>query len=94
VLAALLSLLVPGLGQIYAGKQERGAAILVAGIIVGTMALISQTLFLSVVPPPFPFPYSVVAERFWWYRLPLAFYGLVFWAWQLADAYYQANSRT
>ena len=48
VLATVLSLLVPGLGQIYAGKQERGATILVAGIIVGTLDLIWQTLFITV----------------------------------------------
>jgi TM2 domain-containing membrane protein YozV len=80
VLAAILSLLVPGLGQIYAGKQERGATILVAGIVVGTLALISQTLFLS-----------FAAGAFWWYRLSLTAYAIVFWIWQLADAYKQAK---
>jgi len=80
VLAAILSLLVPGLGQIYAGKQERGATILVAGIVVGTLAMISQTLFLA-----------YAAGAFWWYRLPLTAYALIFWIWQLVDAYKQAK---
>lgn len=80
VLAAVLSLLVPGLGQIYAGKQERGAAILVAGIIVGTLALIWQTLFLA-----------ARGGAFWWYRVSLTVYALIFWIWQASDAYNQAR---
>ena len=88
VLAAVLSFLVPGLGQIYAGKQERGAAILVAGIVVGSLSLISQTLFLSFVLSFVP---SFAARTLWWFRLPLSLYAVVFWVWQLADAYNQAK---
>lgn len=80
--AAVLSLLVPGLGQIYAGKQERGAAILVAGIVVGTLSLIWQTLFVSARMDIYPF---------WAYRILLVAYTLVFWIWQVADAYRQAE---
>ncbi len=75
--AAVLSLLVPGLGQMYAGKPERGASILVAGIIVGTLALIWQTLFIS----------FRSAGSFFPYRLALTIYALIFWIWQVIDAY-------
>ncbi len=78
--AAVLSILVPGLGQIYAGKQERGASILVAGIIVGTLALIWQTLFMAARTSAF-FPY----------RVALTAYALIFWIWQVIDAYRQAK---
>jgi len=78
--AAVLSILVPGLGQIYAGKQERGAAILVAGIIVGTLALIWQTLFIS-----------AGSRTFFPYRIALTIYTLIFWAWQVFDAYKAAQ---
>lgn len=78
--AAVLSVLVPGLGQIYAGKPERGASILVAGIVVGTLALIWQTLFMA-----------ARTETFWPYRIALAIYALVFWGWQTVDAYKQAQ---
>jgi TM2 domain-containing membrane protein YozV len=78
--AAVLSILVPGLGQIYAGKQERGAAILVAGIIVGTLALIWQTLFIT-----------AGTRTFFPYRIALTIYTLIFWAWQVVDAYKQAQ---
>ena len=44
-LASLLSIPVPGLGQIYAGKGERGAAILIATIIVGNLNAIWLTLW-------------------------------------------------
>jgi len=78
--AAVLSILVPGLGQIYAGKQERGATILVAGIIVGTLALIWQTLFIS-----------AGSRTFFPYRIALTIYTLIFWAWQVFDAYKAAQ---
>jgi TM2 domain-containing membrane protein YozV len=83
VLAAILSLVVPGLGQIYAGKSERGVAILVAGIIVGTLALIWQTLFVTATPSePFFLPY----------RISLTIYAAVFWVWQVVDGYQQAKT--
>jgi len=79
--AAVLSFLVPGLGQMYAGRPERGASILVAGIIVGTLALIWQTLFIS----------FRAAGSFFPYRAALTIYALVFWAWQVVDAYQLAK---
>ncbi len=78
--AGLLSLLVPGLGQIYAGKQERGASILVAAMIVGTLALIWRTFFIA-----------GGTNAFWPYRIALTVYALVFWIWQVVDAYRQAQ---
>jgi len=83
ILAAIFSLVVPGLGQIYAGKGERGVAILVAGIIVGTLALIWQTLFVTATPSePFFLPY----------RISLTVYAAVFWVWQVVDGYQQAKA--
>ncbi len=80
--AAVLSLLVPGLGQIYAGKGDRGAAILIAGIIVGTLALIWQTLAATSRPGEL---------TFWAYRITLVIYAAIFWIWQVIDAYKQAK---
>ena len=37
LLASMLSLFVPGLGQMYAGRGVRGAAILIAVIVVGNL---------------------------------------------------------
>jgi TM2 domain-containing membrane protein YozV len=79
-IASVLSLLVPGLGQMYAGRSDRGAAILVAGIIIGTLALIWQTLYTPYASNLMMYPYP-------FYRLTLVVYAAVFWIWQVADAY-------
>jgi TM2 domain-containing membrane protein YozV len=87
-LAGLLSLVVPGLGQIYCGKGGRGAAILVAVIVVGNLNAIWLSLFTLTDPG---------AGAFWAYRLPrilhdvFAVYGVIFWIWQVVDAYRQAK---
>jgi hypothetical protein len=87
-LASGLSLLVPGLGQIYSGRSERGAAILIATIIVGNLNAIWLSLHAAASPQP---------EGFWVYALPrilhdlFAAYGLTFWIWQVVDAYQQAQ---
>lgn len=87
LLASVLSLLVPGLGQIYAGKGARGAAILIAAIVVGNL----NAIWLSVHATASSAPYT-----FWGTALPrvlhdlFAAWGLVFLAWQVVDAHKQA----
>jgi len=84
-LALVLSLLIPGLGQIYAHDNRRGAAILIAVIIVGNLNAIFLPVFVIAHPD-----HSV----FWAFRLPIiihdvmAFYGIVFWIWQTIDAWH------
>jgi TM2 domain-containing membrane protein YozV len=88
IAASVLSLLVPGLGQILSGKSDRGAAILLSTIVVGNL----NAIFLSL--------YAMAdrkIEAFWAQRLPrilhdlFAAYGVVFWVWQVIDAYRVAN---
>jgi hypothetical protein len=87
-LAGVLSLLVPGLGQIYAGRGERGAAILIAAIVVGNLNAIWLSLHTAASSGPY---------TFWGYTLPrilhdlFAAWGLVFLGWQVVDAYRQAR---
>jgi len=89
VLAALLSILVPGLGQMYAGKAERGALILIATIIVGNLNAIWLSLYATT---------DLEKRTFWAVELPrilhdvFAVYGLVFLAWQIWDAYKLAKN--
>ncbi len=89
-LASLLSLLVPGLGQIYAGKSARGAVILIVVIIVGNLNAIWLSLF--------SISSAAGSDAFWAYALPrflhrlFAFYGVIFWIWQVADAHKQASA--
>ena len=83
LLVGLLSLLVPGLGQIAAGKRERGAAILLAVILAGSLFDIWLSVFAGSGTTP---------GDFIGHTLPiilhdvLAFYGIVFWVWQVVDA--------
>lgn len=88
IIAALLSLLVPGLGQIYARESKRGALILIAVIIVGNLNAIWLNVFALT---------GSVTSSFWTHTLPwilhdiFAFYSVVFWIWQVADAFCQAR---
>lgn len=82
--AGFLSFLVPGLGQIYGGRGGRGAAILVAAIVIGNMNLLFLLLFASVDPDP---------GSAWAYWIPrighdlLSVWSVVFWIWAMVDAY-------
>lgn len=64
----------------YAGKGERGAAILVSAIIIGTLALIWQTLYPT-------YASNLTGYEYPFYRVSLVIYTVVFWIWQVADAY-------
>jgi hypothetical protein len=87
-LAGLLSLLVPGLGQITSGQAGRGAAILIGVIIVGNLNAIWLSLYAATSDDP---------QSFWGHALPRILHdvcgawGLVFLAWQVVDAYRQAK---
>lgn len=82
--AGFLSLLVPGLGQIYGGRGGRGTAILVGALVVGNLNLIFLLLFASAAPDP---------GSLWAYWIPrvghdlLSVWSIVFWIWAVVDAY-------
>lgn len=88
IIALLLSLCVPGLGHIYAGKGDKGAAILASSIIIGSLNIIFLLVFASAKPDP---------TAFWSYWIPrighdvLAFWSLLFWAWVIADSFKEAK---
>jgi hypothetical protein len=81
-------LLIPGLGQIYSGKGDKGAVILVAAIIIGTMNIIFLPIFMVANANP---------NIIWAYWIPrighdvMAIWGVVFWAWAVWDAYVLAK---
>ena len=83
-IAALLSFLIPGLGQIYCGQSSRGPAILVATIIMYNLNSIFLPVFVEANPDP---------AVFWKHWLPRllhdigAFYSIVFWVWAVVDAF-------
>ena len=88
ILATLLSLFVPGLGQICSGKSERGAIILIAAILVGNLNILWLSLYDLTSPG---------ANAFWASTLPkilhdvFAAWSLVFYIWQALDAFHQVR---
>jgi hypothetical protein len=82
-LAGLLSLLVPGLGQIACGRGTRGAAILFAAIVIGSLNLLFVLAFTAADPNP------EIAWAYWIPRLGhdvVALWSVAFWIWAVADA--------
>jgi TM2 domain-containing membrane protein YozV len=83
LVAGFLSLLVPGLGQMYAGRSTRGAAVLAMAIVIAGLNLIFLLLFALADPEPT----SVQA-----YRIPrighdvVVAWSIVFWIWVIVDA--------
>jgi TM2 domain-containing membrane protein YozV len=88
VIGSVFSLFVPGLGQIYIGRIERGAAILMFVILIGNLNAIWLSIFAIS---------STLPTNFLNNTLPIlihdifAFYGIVFWIWQAVDVAYMNN---
>ena len=90
IIALLLSLFVPGLGHIYAGKSNQGAVILATSIIIGSLNIIFLLVFDSTNPDP-TIPWS-----YWIPRIGhdvLAFWSLVFWVWVIVDSFREAKTQ-
>ena len=87
--AGLLSLLIPGLGQIYCGEGNKGAAILVAAIVIGNLNLIFLPIFVTANPDP---------GGGWAYWIPrvghdvMSLWSIIFWSWAVFDAYQRARN--
>jgi TM2 domain-containing membrane protein YozV len=91
LIAGLLSLLVPGLGQIYGERGVRGAAILVSAIIIGNLNLLFVLAFAIAEPDP------SAAWAYWLPRLGrdvMSIWSVVFWIWVVVDAYRQVKQQT
>lgn len=95
IVAALLSLVIPGLGQMYRGEGTRGACILVAAIAIANLnILILPALSLAnpVLPPP-----AADARALWAYWIPrvvhdvASFWSIAFWLWAVVDAFIRRN---
>ena len=86
-IAGILSLLVPGLGQMYGGEGNKGAAVIAAAIVIGNLDIIVLPLIAMANPPGAP-----DARMLWAYWIPrvvhdvLSFWSIVFWIWAVGDA--------
>ncbi len=90
LVAGLLSLVVPGLGQIYAKEKNRGAAILVGAIIVANLNITILPLIALANPNgPSGVAPSIAAWRYWIPRVAhdvASLWSIVYWVWAIADA--------
>lgn len=91
LLAALLSLVVPGAGQIYAGRNHKGAIIIFASILIANLNILILPL-IAMANPVLPVP-AGSAHAVWTYWIPrivhdvASLWSIVFWMWAVADAY-------
>ena len=90
IIAGVLSLVVPGLGQVYGGSGDKGAAIMASAIVVGNLNIIVLPL-ISMANPVVP-PKASDSRALWAYWIPrvvhdvLSFWSIVFWVWSIFDA--------
>jgi TM2 domain-containing membrane protein YozV len=91
IISGILSLIIPGLGQIYSGKNRRGATILVAAIIIANLNIIILPL-IAMANPDLPIP-GDDPNAVWKYWIPrivhdiASIWSIVFWVWAVVDAY-------
>jgi TM2 domain-containing membrane protein YozV len=90
-IAALLSLLIPGLGQIYGGEGKKGAAIIFAAIVIANLNIIILPL-IAMANPNLPIS-AKDASAVWKYWIPrithdiASLWSIIFWIWAVIDAY-------
>ncbi len=92
-LAAVLSLLVPGLGQIYCGEKNRGAVIIVGAIVVANLNILILPL-ISIANPTLP---AEGPRAVWAYWIPRivhdvsSLWSVAYWVWAVVDAVFVAK---
>ncbi|MGD8815298.1 MAG: hypothetical protein PVI78_12570 [Anaerolineales bacterium] len=91
ILAGLLSLVIPGLGQIYAGRGRKGALILFGAIVIGNLNLILFVSILTANPEP-GIPWATWIPRIG--HDVLSLWSIVFWIWVVVDAYRTASRQS
>jgi len=90
-IAGILSLFVPGLGQIYGGESHKGAVILAAAILIGNLNIIILPL-ISMANPMIQPKEIADARIIWAYWIPrighevISVWSVAFWLWAIFDA--------
>ena len=90
-IAGVLSLIIPGLGQIYAGKGNKGAGIIFAAIVIANLNIIILPM-IALANPNLPVV-TVDANAIWKYWIPrithdiASLWSVIFWIWTVIDAY-------
>ena len=92
-MAAILSLVVPGLGQIYAGESSRGAAAIVGAVVVANLNILILPL-ISMANPSFPVETSRAVWAYWTPRIVhdvSSLWSVACWVWVIVDAFLVAG---
>ena len=90
IIAGVLSLIVPSLGQMYKGHGSRGAMVLFGAIVISSLDIIILPL-ISIANPILP-PAAGDVRALWAYWIPrivhdiLAVWSIIFWLWAVRDA--------
>jgi hypothetical protein len=87
-LSGVLSLVIPGLGQIYCGEKNRGAAILFGAIVVANLQILILPL-ISIANPTFPLQPSRAVWAYWIPRIVhdvSSLWSVAYWVWAVVDA--------
>ena len=90
-IAGLLSLIVPGLGQIYGGNGNKGAAIIFASVVIANLNILILPM-IALANPILPIASNDI-NAVWKYWIPrithdvASFWSIVFWIWAIIDAF-------
>jgi TM2 domain-containing membrane protein YozV len=91
IIAGILSLIIPGLGQIYGGKGNKGAGIIFASIVIANLNILILPM-IALANPDLPVS-SGDADAVWKYWIPrithdvASLWSIAFWIWAIIDAY-------
>ena len=91
ILAALFSLIIPGLGQIYGGEGKKGAAVIFAAIVIANLNIMILPL-IAIANPDLPM-HHLDPNTVWKYWIPrithdiASMWSIAFWVWAIIDAY-------
>jgi TM2 domain-containing membrane protein YozV len=98
VIAAFLSFLIPGLGQMFKGEGNKGALILAAAITIGNMIIFRLPLISMANPIVTPGAGDI--RGLWAYWIPrichdvFSVWCIAFWVWAIVDAYLITTKNT
>lgn len=97
IIAAIMSIVIPGLGHMYAGESNKGAIIIAVSIIIGSLNII--ILPLIAIANPNITAINLHQQSIWAYWIPrivhdvLALWSIVFLIWVIIDAYKSVNKK-
>ena len=97
IIAGALSLLIPGLGQVYAGESKKGGAIIFGAIVIANLNIIILPL-ISLANPTIPI--GPDPRSLWAYYIPrvvhdvASLWSIAYWLWAVADAVMVSRNRS